>query len=149
MCSECAGRYEDGDEELDGRASSREPTSSRSVYEARTAPEWRDGAAASQSRSNSTHLAPVAENYEVFVTQDRILEVRAVPANRLVRPALTLSVEGESWGAEDMPQTQYYQTRRPSAGFRPHSACATSVLLFFGALAIVWAAAAGAWLIIR
>ena len=91
MCSECAGSYEDGDEELEGHGGAREARRFRTAPGAGGANEWPDGVATIRTGSMPAHFASSEESYEVFVGADHILEVRVVRANVLVTPVLTSS----------------------------------------------------------
>ena len=149
MCSECAGSYEDGDEELEGHGGAREARRFRTAPGAGGANEWPDGAATIRTDSKPAHFVSFEESYEVFVGADHILEVRVVRANVLVAPVLTSSAGRPPSREDSVRRPQYYQTRRfPAAPNRP-PAHAPSVRMFLAALAMVWAAAFGAWLIIK
>ncbi len=137
MCSECAGSYEDGDEELEGHGGGREARRFRTAPGAGGANEWPDRVATIRTGSMPAHFASFEESYEVFVGADHILEVRVVRANVLVTPVLTSSAGRQPSREDTVRRAQYYQTRRfPAAPnqprARPRSAC-------FAALAMVWA----------
>lgn len=149
MCSGCAGSYEDGDEELEGPAGGREARRFGSAPDAGGAHEWPDRAATIRTGSKPAHFALFEESYEVLVGADHILEMRVVRANTLVTPVLTSSAGRQSSSEDTIQRPQYYQTRRFPAAANQPPALASSVRLFFAALAMVWAAAVGAWLIIK
>ena len=149
MCSECAGSYEDGDEEVEGHGGGREARRFRTAPGAGGANEWPDGAATIRTGSMPAHFASSEESYEVFVGADHMLEVRVVRANVLVTPVLTSSAGRQPSREDSVRRAQYYQTRRFPAAPNQPPARAASVRMFFAALAMVWAAAAGAWLIIK
>ena len=148
MCSECAGSYEDGDEELEGHGGAREARRFRTAPGAGGANEWPDGVATIRTGSMPAHFASSEESYEVFVGADHILEVRVVRANVLVTPVLTSSAGRQPSSEDSVRRAQYYQTRRfPAAPNQPPARAPRSAC--FAALAMVWAAAVGAWLIIK
>ena|SRR3984893_2687654 len=149
MCSGCAGSYEDSDAELEGHAGGREARRFGSAPDAGEAHEWPDRAATIRTVSKPAHLASFEESYEVFVGTDHIVEVRVMRANVLVTPALTSSAGRQASSGETVPRPQYYQTCQFPAAANQPPALASSVRLFFAALAMVWAAAVGAWLIIK
>ena len=149
MCSGCAGSYEDSNEELEGHAGGHEARRFGSAPDAGGAHEWPDRAATIRPRSKPAHLASFEESYEVFVGTDHIVEVRVVRANVLVTPALTSSAGRQMSSGETVLRPQSYQTRQFSAAANQPPALASSVRLIFAALAMVWAAAVGAWLIIK
>jgi hypothetical protein len=148
MCSECAGSYEDGDEEVEGHGGARE-TRRFSAPGAGGAEEWPDRAATIHTGSKPAHFASFEESYEVFVGADHILEMRVVRANVLVTPFLTSSAGRQPSSEDTVRRPQYYQTRRFPAAPNQSPARAPSVRMFFAALAMVWAAAAVAWLIMK
>ena len=149
MCSECAGSYEDGDEELEGHGGAREARRFRTGPGAGGANEWPDRAATIRTGSKPAHFALFEESYEVFVGADHILEMRVVRANTLVTPVLTSSAGRQSSSEDTIRRPQYYQTRRFPAAANQPPAPGPSVRIFFAALAMVWAAAVGAWLIMK
>jgi hypothetical protein len=137
MCSGCAGSYEDGDEEPEEGVGREARTLGTAPGGAGRASQWSAGAAA------------FGEGYEVFVGVHHIIEVRVVHANTLFTPALTASAGPPSASEEVLPPPEYYQTRQFRAAPTQALAWVCSVRLFFAALAMVWAAAVGAWLIIK
>jgi hypothetical protein len=149
MCSECAGSYEDGDEELEGHGGAREARRFRTAPGVGGAHEWPDRAASIRTGSKPAHFASFEECYEVFVGADHILEVHVVRANVLVTPVLISSAGRQPSSEDTVRRPQYYQTCRFPAAPNQPPARAPSVRMFFAALAMVWAAAAGAWLIIK
>jgi hypothetical protein len=149
MCSECAGSYEDGDEDLEGHGGGREARRSRTAPGAGGAHEWPDRPATIRTGSKPAHFASFEESYEVFVGADHILEVRVVRDNVLVTPVLTSAAGRQSSSEDTVRRRQYYQTRRFPAAPNQSSGRAPSVRMYFAALAMVWAAAVGAWLIMR
>jgi hypothetical protein len=153
MCSGCAGSYENGDEEPEEGIRHEARTLGTAPGGLGRAPQWSAGAANirtwSKAGKRPAHFAAFGEGYEVFVGVDHIIEVRVVRANTLVTPALTASPGPPSASEEVLPPPEYYQTRQFRAAPTQALAGVCSVRLFFAALAIVWAAAVGAWLIIK